>query len=47
MQIRLVYSNVGHEIYGLVDTLNVSHYEGSKIEVLSLYIGLVGKMAYA
>lgn len=50
MTVELVEADVDAEVYGLVEkgfTEDVVHYEGSKTEVLSFYLGMVGPGAEA
>ena len=50
MTIELLEADLGAEIYGLIERgfiENVVHYEGSKVEVLSFYLGMVGPIANA
>ena len=53
MEVELIFEDVGEEIYGLVDHDDFSSeepkviFEGSKQDVLSFYIGMVGPLANA
>lgn len=50
MQVELIADYEGVEIYGIVEygfSGNTIHYEGSKVEVLCFYLGMVGPQAYA
>jgi hypothetical protein len=50
MDIELIETDIDVETYGLVErgfTKDVIHYEGSKTEVLSFYLGMTGPMGEA
>ena len=50
MQIELIAEYEGLEVYGLVQhefSGDIVHYEGSKVEVLCFYLGMVGPLANA
>ncbi len=50
MQVELIVDHEGLQIYGIVEygmTEDRVVYEGSKVEVLSFYVGIVGPQADA
>lgn len=50
MTVELVEEDCGAEVYGIVErgfVGDVVHYEGSKVEVLCFYLGMVGQSGEA
>lgn len=50
MQVELIVDHEGLEVYGIVEHGALEdkvHYEGTKVEVLSFYLGVVGPVAKA